>query len=221
MICTRDHHQLLRLGKRLHKPLQFRSGSKLIAVTAHEQLGFHAALQKLEIINSIINRSDWQTQPDHSSHARVGTGHTQSHRRPKREAREDQRQMKFAIQPFERSPNVLLFCVAMVVLALAQSGTAKIKAQHRITKTVQRLHGVKNDFVVESSSIERMRMAHERSTGSLLRTHIEQGFQPSGWTVEEQRFDRRCLGRHVIQITPSDGGSGLRPAGQPGAAVPT
>src|ERR1700674_3099840 len=189
MVCAFDNHQFLRVGKRSDDSLQFRARPKLIAVAAYEQLGFHAIPQKLEIINSVSNRSDRQTKRDDCSHARIRTRRTQSHRSPKRESAKDQRQMNLAIQPVERNAHVLYFTVAVVVLALAQSRAAEIKPQHGIAKTVQGLHSVKNDFVVQSSAIKRMGMAHQRSPSSLFHTHIEQGFQPAGLAVEEQRAD--------------------------------
>ena len=64
----------------MHQFLQLRTWPELIAVTAHEQLGLRAAPQKLEVINSIIDRHYWQSQPDYGSHARVRTRHTQSDR---------------------------------------------------------------------------------------------------------------------------------------------
>src|ERR1700674_2475730 len=82
------------------------------------------------------------------------------------------------------------------MFALAQARPAKIKAQHRITKVVQRLHGVKDDFVVQSSAVKGMRMAYQRSVSGMFRTRIEQGFQPTRWAVEEQRADRTGLNIH-------------------------
>ena len=76
------------------------------------------------------------------------------------------------------------------MFALAQSGSAKVEAQHRETKAVQRLHGVEHDFVVQRSAKQRMRMADHRSVRRVRRSRVEQGFQASRRTVEKQRTDR-------------------------------
>jgi hypothetical protein len=48
---------------------------------------------------------------------------------------------------------------------------------------------------VQSSTVERMRMAHHRCVGCIGGTRIEQGFQRSGRTIEEERTDGRgCFG---------------------------
>src|SRR5580658_2962350 len=78
-----DNHQLLRLRKRSHDCFKFCARSELIAVAAHEQLGFQASVKELEIIGSIVDCADRQTKRDQRSHARIGTGHAQSHRSAK------------------------------------------------------------------------------------------------------------------------------------------
>ncbi len=57
--------------------------------------------------------------------------------------------MILSIEPVERGANVVDFPIAVVMFALAQSSSTKVEAQHRKTKTVQCLHGVKDDFVVQ------------------------------------------------------------------------
>ena len=97
--------------------------------------------------------------------------------------------MKLGVEPVKRRAHVVDFPVAVVVFALAQSRPAKIEAQHRKTKTVQRLHGVEDDFVVQRPAKQRMRMANHRRMRRILRAGIEQRFQPSRRTVERQRTD--------------------------------
>ena len=173
----------------MHEAFEFCSRSELIAVAAYEQLGFQASVKELEIIGSIVDCADRQTKPDQRSHARIRTGHTQSHRSAKGKSGEDYRQMKFVIQPVQRSADVLRFSITVVVLTLTQSRSPKIKPQHGIAKTVQRLHGMKHDFVVQRSAIKRMRMANQRCMSGVFSAHIEQGFQPAGRTFEKQRAD--------------------------------
>ena len=77
--------------------------------------------------------------------------------------------MKLVVQPVERGANVFDFPVAVIVLALAQARAAKVEAQHRKTKTVQRFHGVEHNFVVQRSAKQRMRMADDRARESHFR----------------------------------------------------
>ena len=109
--------------------------------------------------------------------------------------------MKLGIQPIESGANVLDFPGAMIMLARAQSRPAKIEAQHRKPEAVQRLHGVEDNFVVQRSAKQRMRMADYRSMRGILNTCIQQSFQPSSWAIEKKRFDGRIRSHHPVQIT--------------------
>ena len=91
--------------------------------------------------------------------------------------------MKLRIQPIERGTNVVDFPIALVVLSLAQSRSAKIEAQHWETETVQRLHGVEHNLVVQRSAKQRMRMADQRRMSRVLRARVKQGFQPAGGAI--------------------------------------
>ena len=104
--------------------------------------------------------------------------------------------MKFAIQPVECRSDVLNFAITVIVFACAQSGPAKIEPQYRVAEAVQRLHGVKDNFVMQRSAIDRMRMAHKSGVSRGFRALIQQGFQPSGWAVEEKRTDGTGLCVH-------------------------
>jgi len=73
--------------------------------------------------------------------------------------------MKFSIEPVQCDPNIVHLADAIVVLTLAQSRAAKIEPQNRKTEAVQRLHGVKNNFVVDCASVERVRMTNQSSMG--------------------------------------------------------
>ena len=94
--------------------------------------------------------------------------------------------MKLRVQPIEGGANIFDFSIAVIVFTLTESSAAEVKAQHGKTKTVQRLHGVKHDLVMQRSSKHRMRMANQRRVRRILRARIEQGFEPSRWTFEEQ-----------------------------------
>ena len=85
--------------------------------------------------------------------------------------------MKLRIQPIESGPNIFHFSVAVIVFAVAQPSAAKVEAQHRKTKTVQRLHGVKHNLVMQRPAKQRMRMADDRRMGRILGACVEQRFQ--------------------------------------------
>ena len=84
-------------------------------------------------------------------------------------------------------------CPIAAGVALAQTGAAKVEAQHRKSKTVQGFHGVEDDLVMQGSAEQRMRMAYKRGVRGTLGAGVEQGFQASGRTVEKQRLDGGVL----------------------------
>lgn len=93
--------------------------------------------------------------------------------------------MKLGIEPVERGANVFEFAAAAIVLALAEACAAEVETQHGETKTVQGLHGVEDNFVVQRSAEQGMRMANQRRVSGIFRARIQQGFQAAGGTVEE------------------------------------
>jgi len=79
------------------------------------------------------------------------------------------------------------------VFPLAQTRAAEIEAQHGKTKTIQRLHGVKDDFVVQRATKQRMGMANQGGMGRVLRARVEQRLQPAGAPVEKKSPDGRIM----------------------------
>ncbi len=77
----------------------------------------------------------------------------------------------------------------LIVLSLAESGAAEVEAQHGKTKTVQRLHGMEHDLVMQRSAKQWMRMANYRGVSCVLRACVEQGFEASCRAFEEERSD--------------------------------
>jgi hypothetical protein len=65
-----------------------------------------------------------------------------------------------------RAAHIFDFADAVGVLAFAQTGAAEVEAQHRESEAVERFHGVEDDFVVERSTVERMRMVQTRRHAS-------------------------------------------------------
>jgi hypothetical protein len=86
------------------------------------------------------------------------------------------------------------------VLAFAQAGTAEVEAEHRESEAVERFHGVEDDFVVQRSTVERMRMAHHGGVRRGGRSGVEESFQASDGSGEEQRPDAGGFGEHGIRV---------------------
>src|ERR1700688_1936450 len=95
--------------------------------------------------------------------------------------------MKLVVEPVERGTNVVNFAAAMIVLAMAQSRAAKIEAQHRKTKTVQRLHGMKDDLIVHGPAKQGMRMTDEGSVRGILGARIKQRLELPSGAIEHKR----------------------------------
>ena len=61
--------------------------------------------------------------------------------------------MEFVVEPVERCADIVHFPGTMVVTSFAQPRPAKVEAQHREAKAVQRLHSVVNDLIVQGAPI--------------------------------------------------------------------
>ena len=94
--------------------------------------------------------------------------------------------MKLIVEPIERGVNVLNFSDPVSVLSFAQSCSTKVEPQNGEPKAVKRFHGMEDDFIVQRSAKERMRMADNSSMCSSLGSCIEQRFQPSSRAVKKQ-----------------------------------
>src|SRR5438874_1921169 len=158
----------------------------MIATTAYEKFGFGARSKKIQIISPIIHRLNWKLQTNYRLHAIIRTRYSQSHRRSKRETRENQWQMIFAIEPIQRGPNILRFSLPMSMLPLTQSESTKVESQHRKSEAVQRFHRMKDDLVMHRSAINRMWMANQSSIIRIVCARVEQGFEPARRAVDEQ-----------------------------------
>src|ERR1700688_3101255 len=195
MLGAFDQHQLLRFGRRSNESFEFGWGTELIAGSAHKQLGLRALLQEVECIHprlfrSLGNRNDRRSDTNDRTNSSVCTSGTQSDRRAERESGEQQRQMILGIEPVERSADVVNFAIALVVLALTQSRSTKVEAQHGKAKTVQRLHGMEHDFVVQRSAKQRVRMADQRRMSGVSGSGVQQRLQASSRAIEKQGPDR-------------------------------
>src|ERR1700722_10476596 len=190
MISGFNNDQLLRLRRRGHQRFQFCAWPELIASAANEKLGLRAIAQEVIGINARLfaaagDRDYRGSHSDQRFHPWVRAGRAQADRRAKGKACEDKRETKFSVQPIERSAEVLDFAVSVIMLTLAQAGAAKIKTQHRKAKTVQGFHGMEDDFIVQGSTEQRMRMADDRSISRVWSSGVEQRFQSSHGTIEK------------------------------------
>ena len=132
------------------------------------------------------HRTNGRADADDRTNPRIRAGCAQSDRCTERESSEHQGQMVLGVKPVESGANIVDFAVALVVLTLAQSGSTEVEAQDGKAKAVQRLHGVKDDLVVERPAEERMGMTDHRRVRGVLCSGVEQGLQASSRAVEEE-----------------------------------
>jgi len=163
-------------------------------------------VQEFEIVSARLfgisgDRNRRNSYADQRLHARIRTCRSQPDCGAEGESRKQQRQVELRVQPVESGANVFDFPVAVIVLALAESGATKVEAQHGESKTVQRLHGMKHNLVMQRSSEQRMRMANNRRMSRIFRTGIEESFESSSWAFKEKRSDGGSRRDHSIQIT--------------------
>lgn len=129
-----------------------------------------------------------QSEPDQANYARIAAAHAQTNIRAKGKAGKEDRAPVLGREPVECGTHIVLLALAVIVLAFAQSGSAKVKAQHRQAEPLQGLGRVVNHFVVHGSAAERMRMADQRRKGRVSMACVEQGFESAGRAA--QVFDR-------------------------------
>jgi len=158
VVPTLNQNQFFRFRDRSDYLAEFFCGAELVSVTAHEQLGLEALLQKGKVVGSFIRWDYRNSEADHRGNSGVRTGCLESDRGPEGEAREDDREMKFMVEPIEGRTDVLNLAEAIRVLTLAQTSSAEIKPQNWKSKTIERLHRVKDDLVMKGSAINRMRV---------------------------------------------------------------
>ncbi len=157
----------------------------MIARSAYEELRLDALPQEFEIVDTVFDSDGGQTKGDECAYTIVSVASAQAYGGSERKAGEDYGQREFALEPVEGGAHVFDFTDAVCVLAFAQAGAAEIEAQYGESKVVERLHGVEDNFIVQRSSIEWMRMADHSGMRRVGRSGVEQGFQASGGAGEE------------------------------------
>jgi len=192
MIGTFDQHQFFRFRDRLSQSFQLGARAEGIASSADEQLGCGAGLQEIEVVNSGFFQAcgdgrDRRSHADERTYPCIVVSRAQADRGAKRKSGKNQRQMESCVKPVERGPYVFDFTLAVVVLALAQSRATEVEAQHGKSEVIQRLHGVKHNFIVQGSAKQRMRMADHRGVARIASASIEQRLQAPGRAVDIER----------------------------------
>src|SRR5579864_6536511 len=99
-------------------------------------------------------------------------------------------------EPIERRTHILCFSKSVVVIPLAEPSFTEVETQHREPKSIQRLHGMEDHFVVHRPAIHRMGMTDQGGVTRILRARMQQGFQPSCRAVDEQRTNSSSLRLH-------------------------
>jgi hypothetical protein len=206
VVCAFDQYQFLRLRHRCNQCFEFRSRAELVARSTHKKLRLGAIAQEVKGIGAgqlgISGHGNYRrSHADRRFHSRICARSCQADRGSERKSSEYRRQVKFVIQPVERRADVVDFAGAIVMLTLTESSTAKIEAQHGKTKTVQRLHGVKHDFVVQRTAKERMRMANDRCMGRVFRAGIQQRLKSTSRPADKERSDGGIVNDHNVQTT--------------------
>ena len=194
MIRAFDQHQLFRLGHGRNQRFQLGARTKLIAGAADKQLGLGAILHEFKCVHAWLfgvgcNRAYGSSNSDDRTNTGVRASRPQSDRCAKRKSSKQKWQMILGVKPVERSVDILNFAVALIVFPVAQASAAEVEAQHRKAKAVQRLHRMEDDFIVQCSAKQRMRMANDSSVRRVRCACVEQSFQASSRAVEKQGSD--------------------------------
>src|SRR5205807_4681660 len=98
--------------------------------------------------------------------------------------------------PLDRGDDIVLLAFSFVMLARTGSGSAKIEAQRREVRVFETSCGAKNDFVVERSAAQRMRMADDGNSRRILQIAIQR-LQPPGTAVQIDVAKRLRIEIHV------------------------
>src|SRR4029077_30672 len=87
-----------------------------------------------------------------------------------------------------------------IVFFLAQSCSAEVEAQHGESEAVQGFHRVEDDLVVQRPAEKGMRMAHHSGMRRVLSAGVEQGFEASSGTFEEEGADGLVRRNHISRL---------------------
>ena len=113
---------------------------------------------------------------------------------------EDYGKREFGLDPIEGGADVFDFADAVSVRAFTQSGAAEVEAQDGESEAVEGFHGVEDDFVVERSAKEWMRMADDGGVGCGRGSGVEQSFEASGGAGEGEGADAGSFGHGMSVV---------------------
>ena len=202
MISSFDADQLLRISEGVDERFEFPWGTKLIARSADKEFWLCALAQEFEIVDAVLSAdSDGdsrQAERDERVDTVIGIGGAQADGGAERKTGEDDRERELVFEPVEGGADVFDFPDAAGVLAFAQAGAAEIETEHRESEAVERFHGVEDDFVVQRSSVERMRMADHGGVRRVGRSVVEQSLKASGGAGKEQGSDAGGFWEHGL-----------------------
>src|SRR6202022_2395114 len=114
-----------------------------------------------QIVVTVIHSHYGRSQADHPFYPIIGASGSQADRGSESASGKHQWQEEFAFEPIESGASIVHFVLASAMLPLTQAGSAEIEAQHGKSETVQGLHGVKDNFVMQSSAEKRMGVANQ------------------------------------------------------------
>ena len=173
VVSAFDPDQFLRIRESFDQRFESTGGTELITRSADKKFWFRACTEEFEIIDAVFYGDGRQAESDERRYPPVGMDGAQSYGGSKGKSGKDNRELEFVFEPVEGGAYIFDFADPVGVLAFAQASAAEIEAEHGKSKTVQRLHGVEGNLVVERSTVERMRMTHQGSVRRAGRSGIE------------------------------------------------
>jgi len=165
---------LFRLSQRIIESLDLGARPILVESSLNDELGFEHPEQEVE-----VHDRNGNAQPRQHGHVRVGSSNLQSNTRAERESDEaDRSNGEARSEEIQRCPDVFAFADAVAVASGTLPDSAEIEAQSRQSRVGGCLRSTEDDLVVHRSTVDRVRMAHQRSEARLYaRIPLEKRFK--------------------------------------------
>ena len=179
-----NEEQLGGFGSRGGHLAELVSGGELVAVAAEQQLGHGALGEEAVMVISAFSMGG-QAEGCEGADARVRATGGEAHGCAKGEAGGEDGPVVAGDEPVERAADVVGL-VAAVVVALAESGSAKVEAENGPAEGGKDFGGVVDHLVVHGAAALGVGMAKEGGKGGIGLTFVEQGFEASGWSGEKE-----------------------------------
>ena len=197
-----DYHER-GLGSCCSKLLELRAIGVLVGASAEEEFWLVAGNEKLVAVKAAFG-GERCTEGNDRLDIGVRTGGAHTRGSPERESGEDDRQSELIPEPFERDMYVIHFSGSKIVFTFAQTGASEVKAQYRKAEVVQGFHCVKDDFVVERASVERMGMANDGRMCGITGAYVQDRLEAPHAALQEQgsnpRVSSHSTNEHSSQI---------------------